>query len=356
MTRVLVVAPSWIGDAVLAQPLFMRLHERIAGLQLDVLAPAWTLPVFKRMPEVSGTLANPFGHGDLKLFARREFARHIAAQHYARAFVLPNSFKSALLPWFADIRNITGYRGEKRGWIISDCRDLNANALPLMTERFAWLAQPRATPLERPVPYPRLKIDIVARAKLLAALDLNTGKPIVAFCPGAEFGPAKRWPVRHFATLAQTLAQQGKQVWLFGSDKDAAITRAIMHACGDVPGDVCGEVCHDLAGKTGLDDAIDLLSLASHVVTNDSGLMHIACAVGVPVSALYGSSSPDFTPPLSDTARTLWFKDELKLDCSPCFKRECPLGHFNCMNLMTPEHVMATMAPLTPAHQTPAIP
>ena len=350
MTRVLVVAPSWIGDAVLAQPLFMRLHERIAGLQLDVLAPAWTLPVFKRMPEVSGTLANPFDHGELKFFARREFARQIAARQYERAFVLPNSFKSALLPWFAGIRAITGYRGEKRGWILSDCRDLDVDALPLMAERFAWLAQPRATPLERPLPYPRLKIDTEARAKLLATLDLDRSKPIVAFCPGAEFGPAKRWPVRHFATLAQMLAQQGKQVWLFGSAKDAAITGAIMRECGDVSGDVC----RDLAGKTGLDDAIDLLSLASHVVTNDSGLMHIACAVGAPVTALYGSSSPDFTPPLSDEARTLWLKNELKLDCSPCFKRECPLGHFNCMNLMTPEHVMATMASPVAAPQSPA--
>jgi heptosyltransferase-2 len=331
MTRVLIVAPSWVGDAILAQPLFMRLHGRIPDLELDVLAPAWTLPLFKRMPEVSGTIANPFDHGDLKLLARRELGKQIAARQYRRALVLPNSFKSALVPWFAGIRSITGYRGEKRGWIISDCRDLDEAALPLMAERFAWLAQSGSTPLERPIPKPRLRIDEDARSRTLIKLGLDTGKPVVAFCPGAEYGPAKRWPVRHFATLAQTLSQQGNQIWLFGSAKDAEITAAIQHESG--------HRCVDLASKTSLAEAIDLLSLARHVITNDSGLMHVACAVGVAVTALYGSSSPGFTPPLSDKAGTIW----LKLDCSPCFKRECPLGHFNCMNQLAPEMVLAAI-------------
>ncbi len=325
------VAPSWVGDAVLAQPLFMRLRERIPDLELDVLAPAWTLPLFQRMPEVSGVIANPFDHGDLKLLARRKFGKQIAAQKYQRALVLPNSFKSALVPWFAGIRSITGYRGEKRGWIISDCRDLDEAALPLMAERFAWLAQPGSTPLDRPIPKPRLRIDEDARSRTLAKLGLETERPVVAFCPGAEYGPAKRWPVRHFATLAKSLSQQGHQVWLLGSAKDAEITAAIQNESG--------HCCIDLAGKTSLGEAIDLLSLVRHVVTNDSGLMHVACAVGVPVTALYGSSSPDFTPPLSDKASTIW----LRLDCSPCFKRECPLGHFNCMNQLAPETVLAAI-------------
>ena len=331
MTRVLIVAPSWIGDSILAQPLFMRLHERIPDLELDVLAPAWTLPLFQRMPEVSGTIANPFDHGDLKLLARRKLGKQIAAQNYQRALVLPNSFKSALAPWFAGIRPITGYRGEKRGWIMSDCRDLDEAALPLMVERFAWLAQPGSTPFDRPVPKPRLRIDEDARSRSLAKFGLHTEKPVVAFCPGAEYGPAKRWPVRHFAALAKTLSQLGDQIWLFGSAKDAEITAAIERESGTA--------CVDLAGKTSLGEAIDLLSLARHVVTNDSGLMHAACAVGVPVTALYGSSSPGFTPPLSEKAGAIW----LRLDCSPCFKRKCPLGHFNCMNQLAPEMVLAAI-------------
>jgi heptosyltransferase II len=335
LTRVLVVAPSWVGDAVLAQPMFMRLHERIPDLRLDVLAPAWTLPVFRRMPEVSVAIPNPFGHGEFKLFARRQLGRQLGYRNYQRAIVLPNSFKSALVPWFAGIGSIAGYRGEKRGWILTDCRDLNKSLLPLMVERFAWLAQPASTPLGRPLPNPRLTVNGEARLQALKKFALDSATPVVAFCPGAEYGTAKRWPTRHFAALARALAQEGKQIWLFGSAKDKEITAEIQRASGDL--------CIDLAGATTIDEAIDLLSLAQHVVTNDSGLMHIACAVGVPVTALYGSSSPDFTPPLSALARTIWLKQELQLDCSPCFKRECPLGHFNCMNQLSPERVLADM-------------
>jgi heptosyltransferase-2 len=330
--RVLIVAPSWIGDAVLAQPLFMRLHERIPGLQLDILAPEWTLPVFRRMPEVADTLANPFRHGDLKLLARRAFGKQLAARGYARAFVLPNSFKSALLPWFAGISAISGFRGEMRGWILNDCRNLDESALPLMVERFAWLAESATSPLARLLPQPRLRIDTDARNIAAEKLGLDTGAPVVAFCAGAEYGPAKRWPAAHFTALARLLIRQGKQVWLFGSEKDAAITRDIQEKSDGA--------CVDLAGRTRLDEAIDLLSLAECVVSNDSGLMHVACAVGAPTIALYGSSSPAFTPPLSDRSRIVWLKDELQLECSPCFRRECPLGHFRCMNELTPQRVL----------------
>ena len=343
--RLLIVAPSWVGDAVLAQPLFMRLHERIPGVRIDVLAPPWTLPVFKRMPEVYITIPNPFGHGDLKLFARRQFGRQLGYRNYSGAIVLPNTFKSALIPWFAGIRSRAGYRGEKRGWILTDCRDLDEAVLPLMVERFAWLAQPASTPLERPVPVPGLKIDAASRDATLARLGLDIRTPVVAFCPGAEYGPAKRWPARHFAALAKQLRARGDQVWLLGSGKDAEITREIQEQSGGA--------CVDLAGKTSLDDAIDLLSLAHHVVTNDSGLMHVACAVGVPVTALYGSSSPGFTPPLSVQARTIWLKEELQLDCSPCFQRVCPLGHFRCMNDLPPERVLATIRNASPAAAGP---
>ena len=327
----LVVAPSWVGDAVLSQPLFMRLHERIPELRIDVLAPAWVLPVFKRMPEVSLTIPSPFGHGDLKLFARRQLGRQLGYRNYTRAIVLPNSFKSALVPWFAGIRARVGYRGEKRGWILTDCRELDEAKLPLMVERFAWLAQPGSTPLEAPVPMPRLRVDPVAREATITRLGLDATRPVVAFCPGAEYGPAKRWPKNHFASLAQSLAALGKQIWLFGSGKDAEITAEIQRESGGL--------CIDLAGKTSLEEAIDLLSLAGHVITNDSGLMHVACGVGVSVIALYGSSSPGFTPPLSERAKTLWLKPE----CSPCFERVCPLGHFKCMNELSPRQVLTVI-------------
>ncbi|HXS54232.1 MAG TPA: lipopolysaccharide heptosyltransferase II [Usitatibacter sp.] len=327
--RTLVVGPSWIGDAVLSHPLIARLKEAHPRATVDVLAPPWALAVYRRMPGVDGALALPFAHGHFKLGARRAFARSLPA--YDHAIVLPNSWKSALLPWHAGIARRTGYRGEMRYGLLNDLRVLDEEALPRLVDRYAALAQPSGEALRRPVPEPRLAVDESARLATLAKLGLAADRPAAAFAPGAEYGPAKRWPARHFAALARTLAARGWQVWLLGSAKDAQATRAIEALA---PG-----ACVDLAGRTSLDEAIDLLASAARVVTNDSGLMHVAAALDRPTAAIFGSSSPAFTPPLSSRARVI----SLHLDCSPCFQRVCPLGHTDCLEKLDPARVLEAL-------------
>jgi heptosyltransferase-2 len=325
--RILIVAPSWVGDAVLAQPMFRRLHERHRELTLDVLAPPWTRALFARMPEVHATIDSPFGHGELALKRRYTLGRSLAVRRYDQAIVLPNSFKSALIPFFAGIRLRTGFVGEARWGLLNDARRLDKQALPLMVERFALLAESAGEPVKRPFAAMPLKVDDAQRAATLAKLGLAPRRRVAVLCPGAEYGPAKRWPPDYFAELAQKLAAAGFDVWLAGSTKDAAIGEEIAHASGDA--------CVNLCGKSTLDEAIDLIACAALVVSNDSGLMHIAAALGKPLTAIYGSSSPAFTPPLSPRAQIV----RLDLPCSPCFQRECPLGHFNCMLQLTPREV-----------------
>ena len=324
--KALIVAPSWIGDAVMAQPLFVRLHERTPGLELHALAPRWVAPVLQRMPEISGVIDSPFGHGQVSLKARWRLARDHAAMRFDRVYVLPNSLKSALIPFMAGIPERIGFTGESRYGLINRRHTLDKAALPQMAERFAQLAETVGAPLPRPIPLPQLSSTAAQQQATFAALGLARPQKLVIFCPGAEYGPAKRWPARHFATLATELAAQGYTVWSLGSPKDAAVGDAIA-AQGPAT---------NLCGRTSLDQAIDLIAASDFVVCNDSGLMHVAAALGKPLTALYGSSSPGFTPPLSPLAKVV----SLQLDCSPCFKRECPLGHLDCLEKLTPEHVL----------------
>jgi len=332
--RALIVAPAWIGDAVMAQVLFKRLRAYHPNLQIDALAPRWVAPVLARMPEIAAVIDNPFAHGELSLGARYGLARQLALGKYQRAYVLPNSLKSAFIPFLAGIPERIGFTGESRYGLINRRHRLDKIALPQMAERFAQLAELADTPgaaLPRPLPLPRLTSTEAQQTATLTALDLERQPQVAVFCPGAEYGPAKRWPAAHFAALADQLAAHGYAVWLLGSAKDRPIGEEII-SLSRTP-----DALHNFCGSTSLDQAIDLLALARFVVCNDSGLMHVAAALERPLVAVYGSSSPGFTPPLSPRAQII----SLQLECSPCFKRECPLGHLNCLNQIEPQRVLA---------------
>jgi heptosyltransferase II len=308
--RVLAVAPNWIGDALMAQPLFALLKKRTPELELDVLAPHWVAAVARRMPEVSEVIAVPFRHGALDLRARWRLGRELADRRYERAIVLPNSWKSALVPFFAGIPVRVGYVGESRYGLLN--RRHRHDPKASMALHYARLAE---APLDHALAEPSLRVD-PHEVEAVKRRHGIVGRYVV-FCPGAEYGPAKRWP--YFAALSARLTAQ---TVILGSANDREAAR-------DIPG-------RNLVGETTLDEAIALIAGADYVITNDSGLMHVAAALARPQVALFGSSSPKHTPPLSAAARVLW----LGVECSPCFQRVCPLGHFRCMREMTVERVL----------------
>lgn len=332
--RILIVGPAWVGDMVMAQTLFICLKQQHPNAVIDVLAPQWCRELLTRMPEVNEALPLPIGHGELALGKRREIARQLRGKHYTQAIVLPNSFKSALIPRFAGIPLRTGWRGEARSWLLNDCRILNKEAYPLMVQRFAALAYPPGAQLQRPLPRPALQVKPEHVRQLRERLQLTSDKKVLVLCPGAEFGPAKQWPVEHYTAVARHyLVEQGMQVWLMGSDKDRATADTIVAGVGQ------SESIHNLCGSTRLGEAVDLLSAATAVVSNDSGLMHVTAALARPLVVVYGSTSAAFTPPLAERVRCL----SLQLSCSPCFKRECPLTHLNCLRQLGPERVITAL-------------
>ncbi|ULJ61707.1 lipopolysaccharide heptosyltransferase II [Wielerella bovis] len=326
--RILIISPSWIGDCVMTQPMLRRLHELHPNCTIDVFAPKWSQAVYQRMPEVQHILDNPFGHGALQLRERWRVGGELGKRGYDQVIVLPGSIKSAIIAVATGIEQRTGYVGESRYLLLNDIRKLDKTALPLMVDRYTALAHENQAAFNGKSSQPHFTIQAADQAAALAKHDLQQDKPIVAFCTGAEYGSAKRWLPEHFATTAQYYAQQGYQIWLFGSQKDFEIAEQVNQLSG------C--LCVNLCGKTSLAEAIDLLACAELVVCNDSGLMHVAAAVGCKLVAVYGSSSPDHTPPLSDKAKIA----TLHLDCSPCFKRECPLGHTDCLRQLQPEKVI----------------
>ena len=333
--KVLVVGPSWVGDMVISQALYRYLAASRPGVVIDVLAPAWSAPLLARMPEVREAIDMPLGHGDLGLGRRRRLGHALRERGYEQAIVLPNSFKSALLPWIARIPVRSGWRGEMRYGLLNDLRVLDRAALPGLAARFAALGAPRDGPAPAP-PRPALRVEPARAHRVAREYGLAPRPPLLALCPGAEFGAAKRWPPQHYAELARHYLRRGWQVALFGSAADGPACAAVSAAC-DAP-----RALTDLSGRTSLAEAIDLLSVAALIVSNDSGLMHVGAALGRPVLGLYGPTSPLFPPPLHPRAAVL----ASDIDCAPCFARDCPLGHQRCLRDLQPGAVIERLAAL----------
>ncbi|MFU8798110.1 MAG: lipopolysaccharide heptosyltransferase II [Gammaproteobacteria bacterium] len=317
MTNYLIVGPAWVGDMVMAQSLFQFLRQRDPHCQIDVLAPDSTLPLLSRMPEIRRAISAPFKHGELALKKRYQLACSLRADNYDKAILLTNTVKTALIPFWARIPIRVG--GPRR---------VDKKKYPLMIQQFCALALSKGEILPEILPFPKL---ITPHPN---PPPQGGREPILILCPGAEYGPAKRWPPAHYAAVANAKLADGWKVWILGSRGDAVAGEEIQHYTQNR--------CHNLIGKTTLLEAIDLIAQADAVVTNDSGLMHIAAAVQRQLVVLYGSTDSRFTPPLTNTAQSL----SLPLACRPCFQRTCPLQHLKCLRELTPEYVLKALKTL----------
>ncbi|ANS84170.1 ADP-heptose--LPS heptosyltransferase [Vibrio scophthalmi] len=344
MKKILIIGPSWVGDMVMSQALYTTLKNQEPDCQIDVVAPAWCKPILERMPEVSEALTMPFSHGEFNFTGRRALGNTLRTKQYDHAYVLPNSAKSALIPWFANIPKRTGWKGEMRYGLLNDLRT-NKKSFQYMVERYVALAHPKEEMSNsgslgglETLPKPSLMIDKSAQKLAIEKYHLNTQSKVIGLCPGAEFGPAKKWPETHYAEVAHTMCQQGHHVWLFGSAKDLDTCNHIKE---QVPSEFSDQI-HILAGLTSLIEAVDLLGACETVVSNDSGLMHVAAAVGCNVVAIYGSTSPKYTPPLAENVEIV----HTNIECRPCFKRECQFKHLRCLSELSPQQVLNSIKKL----------
>lgn len=335
VNKILVIGPSWVGDMVMSQSLYKCLHKLYPNIRIDVLAPGWCKPILDRMPEVDTAIEMPIGHGELNISSRWKLGRSLKPENYDVAITLPNSAKSALIPLFAGIKRRTGWKGEFRYGLLNDLRP-DRKVFQYMVERYVALAYSKSTMLENTslatIDKPSLTIDLQAQKESISRLGLSLNAPVIGFCPGAEFGPAKRWPDKYYTETALELIKRGYQIWIFGSIKDNEIAERIVK---NIPEEFRAH-CKNLAGKTTLIEVVDLIAACDTVLSNDSGLMHIAAAVNCNIIAIYGSSSPMYTPPLADKVKVV----NTNINCRPCFKRTCPLNHQDCLNKLYPKQIL----------------
>ena len=333
MAKYLIVGPSWVGDMVMAQSLFITIKQRDEEAIIDVIGPSWSSPTLARMPEVRNAITLPTSHGEWGIKTRRNLGKSLRHKQYDHAIIMPRSWNSALVPFFAKAKHRVGFTGEQRYILLNERRKLDKNILNQTVKRFTSLGLPisEAYPPNAISP-PKLRVDAHNQKALFETYQL-ANRPAIALMAGAEFGPSKQWPIAYFHDLAKSAIQSGYQIWVLGGPKDADDGNRIIEGLGNF--------AYSLCGKIKLVDTIDLLAAADKAVSNDSGLMHVAAAVGTEIHGIYGPTSEHFTPPLTHNKVI----HNLHLKCSPCFKRICPLGHTNCQNLLTPDIIISHVLP-----------
>jgi heptosyltransferase-2 len=334
MAKFLIVGPSWVGDMVMANSLFRQIRQNHPDAIIDVIGPAWSAPILARMPDVRNAITLPTSHGEWGISTRKKLGHSLRSEKYDQAIVLPRSWKSALVPFFANIPKRVGFHGEQRYFLLNERRKLDKASLDQTVKRFTSLGLEKTEaypPTPKNMPNPKLEVDEKNQEKLFQDLKLHPNRPAICLMAGAEFGPSKQWPIPHFNETAKHFIKEGYQIWVLGGPKDKEDGNEII--------DGLGEYAFNLCGETKLVDAIDLLAKAEFAISNDSGLMHVAAAVGTYVHGIYGSTSELYTPPLTDK-KTI---HNLHLDCSPCFKRQCPLGHTDCQNNLKPEKIISSI-------------
>ncbi len=314
----------------MAQALYKALCVDSTSAQIDVVAPEWLRPLLNRMPEIATVYSLDVAHGEFGLSKRYSLGKQLKSANYTQAIVLPRSYKSALLPWFAGIPKRVGEVGEFRHGLITDIFTSNKDKqIPNVCNYLRYICIDSDISKVKREYLPELTVDLENQKKVLEKYQVSTHVPLVACMVGAEYGPSKQWPVEHFVQLIDLLHEQGINVCILGSPKDVII--------GDEIEALCKKPIHNLCGKTSLLDVIDVLAACRVAVSNDSGLMHIAAAVDVPVITMYGATTPTYTPPLHPKAKSFY----LKLTCSPCWKRTCQYHHYRCLADIMPQQVYA---------------
>ncbi|MDR3467827.1 MAG: lipopolysaccharide heptosyltransferase II [Xanthobacteraceae bacterium] len=328
-TRPILVVPyMWIGDFVRGHTVVRVLKQRWPNRPVDMLTTTLCAPLVDYMPGVRQGIVWDLPRGRLALKQQRALAERLRAQNYGTALVMPRTWKAALAPVFAGIPERVGFVGEVRFGLINDWR-WGEKALPRMIDRKVALALPPGTAMATEWPVPQLTVPAAEIAAWRAAHGLGL-TPAIALAPGSV-GSGKRWP--RYAEAARLLAARGFEVWVVGGPGEKALAADIVAAGGPSVRDLTG---------TDLRNGVLALAAARLAISNDSGLMHVAAAIGTPTMAIFGPTSPYHWAPLNELAAIV--QTRTRVPCQPCHRPVCTMNDHRCMTEIAADEVVEIAA------------